>query len=258
MIRLTHLLTEQTDAVKFCKKNILSKPQFSKEKWSAIGVWPPKGGRNVAGTSVPSQHNIGNAIDWHGAKGVGDPVMQELADYLVANHSVYSAKNVIYNRRIWNSPKGWHVYKGEDPHTNHVHIDFKTTAKLKNNNVQKNNDIVQQALWDMYNKTTKNPEKYFKQYKGQWWIPGDDKPEAAAKKLKSLFFNTWYDRLLKIYSFGTAEDKKNINWLTKAVNDVAKLIETGQSGQVPVKFLKWNAQNQTYKLIKQKFNWTYM
>jgi hypothetical protein len=254
MIRLRHLITEQTAATKFCKQDILSKPQFAADKWSAIGIWS---NRNIAGTNVKSQHASGNAIDWHGKKGPGDPVMQQLADYLVDNASKYQIQNVIYNRRIWNSNKGWHRYDGRSPHTEHVHVDFKITGSVSVNN-QKNNDIVQRAIWDMYNKTTRFPEKYFKKYKGSWLIPGDDKPKEAAKNLKNLFINSWYDRLSDIYTSGTKQDKKNVSYLNKAINDVAKLIEAGDSGKVLVKFFKWDSKKQTYKLITQKFNWTYM
>lgn len=254
MIRLRHLITEQTAATKFCKQDILSKPQFSADKWSAIGIWSK---RNIAGTNVKSQHASGNAIDWHGKKGPGDPVMQDLADYLVNNASKYNIVNVIYNKRIWNSPKGWHPYRGKNPHTEHVHVDFKTTGSAVINN-QKNNDIIQRAIWDVYNKTTRFPEKYFKKYKGSWWIPGDDKPKEAAKNLKNLFFNSWYDELIKIYTTGTIEDKRNISYLNRAVNNVAKLIEAGDSGKVAVKFYKWDNKKQRYKLVTHKFNWTYM
>lgn len=257
MIQLRHLITEQTAATKFCKQDVLSKPQFSKEKWSAIGVWSPKGGRNVAGTSVPSEHNIGNAIDWHGAKGIGDPVMQELADYLVANHSTYSAKNVIYNRRIWNSPKGWHTYTGKNPHTNHVHVDFKS-ANVKNINNQKNNDIIQRAIWDMYNKTTRFPAKYFKRFKGSPWVYGDDKAKAASKYLTALFNESWMGIFDELVTNASPEDLKNIQILYKAVKAVATLIQNGDTGKVTFKFKKWDSNQHQYKTIGQSFNWQYM
>jgi hypothetical protein len=114
-------LTPNADA---CLEHVLSKPQFS-GKWSTIGG---KAVRNIGTTSSPSEHALGNALDFHGKQGVGDPVMQELADYLVSNASSLSVKNVIYNKKIWNSPRGWHDYSwtsiGGSPHTDHVHVDF--------------------------------------------------------------------------------------------------------------------------------------
>ena len=88
MISLKHLLAEQTSATKFCKQLVLSKPEFSADKWKAIGIWSK---RNIAGTNTPSQHSTGNAIDWHGKKGPGDPVMQKLANWLVKNADIIQA-----------------------------------------------------------------------------------------------------------------------------------------------------------------------
>jgi hypothetical protein len=33
-------------------------------------------------------------------------------------------RNVIVDRRIWTAGKGWHPYRGADPHNTHVHFDF--------------------------------------------------------------------------------------------------------------------------------------
>ena len=104
-------------------ENILSQPQF-KGKWSTIGG---KAVRTIAGETTMSEHSYGNALDFHGKKGNLDPIMQTLADYLVDNSSELKVKNVIYNYKIWNSPKGWHTYNtsgGKSPHTDHVHVDF--------------------------------------------------------------------------------------------------------------------------------------
>jgi hypothetical protein len=253
MINLKKLITEQTAATKFCKQDVLSRPEFAADKWSAIGIWS---NRNIAGTNVKSQHATGNAIDWHGKEGPGDPVMQELADYLVANANKYNIANVIYNRKIWNKSTGWHRYSGKSPHVEHVHVDFKTNPIAIDN--QKNNDTIQKAIWYMYNRITKSPEKYFKPYKGSWLVPGDDKPKEASSFLKKMFYNRWQDDLMSIHSSGTLQDKQNISNLNKAVIDVAKLIAAGDSGKVTFKFHKWDANKQRYKLTTQVFNWTYM
>ena len=258
MIRLQHLITEQTAATKFCKQDVLSMPQFSADKWSAIGIWPPKGGRNIAGSNTPSQHNYGNAIDWHGKRGKYDPVMQKLADYLVSNASKYNIVNVIYNKKIWNSPKGWHVYNGENPHTNHVHVDFKRSANTKMISNQRINDIIQRAVWNMYNITTRFPEKYFKRFKGSAWIPGDDKPDEAARHLIALYNEAWLEIFDDIISNASAEDLKNIETLNKAVKAVAKLIQNGDAGKVSFKFKKWDNKQQQYKTNSQVFNWQFM
>jgi hypothetical protein len=255
MIHLKHLITEQTAAAKYCKQDVLSKSQFSADKWKAIGVWSK---RNIAGTNTPSQHSFGNAIDWHGKAGPGDSVMQELADYLVTNASKYNIANVIYDRKIWNPKRGWNTYHGQSLHTDHVHVDFKRTGNVKNISKQQNNEIVQRAVWDMYNITTKFPEKYFKRFKGSAWIPGDDKPKEAAQHLIALYRLNWMDVFDKIISNASPEELKNIETLNKAVNAVSKLIQNGDSGKVSFKFKKWDSKQQQYKTIGQVFNWQFM
>lgn len=254
MIHLRHLITEQTAATKYCKQDVLSKSQFSSNKWKAIGIWSK---RNIAGTNTPSQHSYGNAIDWHGAKGIGDPIMQELANYLVDNASKYNIANVIYNRKIWNQTRGWYSYSGQNPHIDHVHVDFKT-SNSKNFTNQKNNDVIQRAIWNMYNITTKFPEKYFKRFKGSPWIYGDDKPAEASKHLIALFNLNWSDIFDEMISTASPEDLQNIELLNKAVKAVAKLIQNGDSGKVSFKFKKWDDKQQQYKTIGQAFNWQFM
>lgn len=254
MIYLRNLIVEQTAATKFCKQDVLSKPEFSANKWSAIGIWSK---RNIAGTNTPSQHSYGNAIDWHGAKGIGDPIMQELADYLVDNASKYHIANVIYNRKIWNQPNGWYHYSGQNPHTNHVHVDFKS-SNSKNFVNQKNNDVIQRAVWNVYNITTRFPAKYFKRFKGSPWIYGDDKPKEASKYLLALYKLNWLDTFDEIITTASQEDLKNIELLNEAVKAVAKLIANGDSGKVSFKFKKWDSKQQQYKTIGQSFNWQFM
>lgn len=102
---------------KNCLNDVLSQPQF-KGKWNQIGGYA---NRNIAGETTKSEHAFGNALDFHGKT---SDVMQTLADYLVSNATRLEAKNVIYNRKIWNSPRGWHPYTGQNPHIDHVHVDF--------------------------------------------------------------------------------------------------------------------------------------
>lgn len=67
-----------------------------------------------------SQHAYCNAEDIHGTAAV----MQAVANFLVHEAGRLNVENVIYNRRIWNAGQGWHAYTGENPHTDHVHVDF--------------------------------------------------------------------------------------------------------------------------------------
>jgi hypothetical protein len=116
-------LESLTDPAVDCLNNVLSQPQF-KGKWSNIWGYAD---RYVAGSKIKSEHSYGNALDYVAKGGDLDPTMQKLADYLVDNASELKVKNVIYNYKIWNSPKGWHDYDtsgGKSAHTDHVHVDF--------------------------------------------------------------------------------------------------------------------------------------
>lgn len=76
--------------------------------------------RNIAGTHTLSDHALGLALDFMGAK-------QNLADYARAHAAELNITYVIYNRRIWSvarNSEGWRPYSGVSPHTDHVHISF--------------------------------------------------------------------------------------------------------------------------------------
>ena len=253
MIQLKQLITEQTAATKYCKQDVLSKPQFSADKWSAIGIWSK---RNIAGTNTPSQHSYGNAIDWHGKQGKLDPVMQELADYLVANANKYNIANVIYNHQIWSSPGSWRSYGGRHKHEDHVHVDFKYNKKNFNNQLY--NEKVQKFLWKIYNITTKYPQNYFKQFKGSPWIYGDDKPNEAAKHLNDLYNLYWSEQIDPLIDKLDLQDIKNVENIQQSVNKIKTLIKNGESGIVPFKFYKWDSAKQRYNKIDIKYNWSYM
>ena len=253
MISLKHLLAEQTTATIYCKRDVLSRAEFSADKWKAIGIMSK---RNIAGTNTPSQHSIGNAIDWHGKKGPGDPVMQKLADYLVSNASKYNFVNVIYNKKIWNSPKGWHVYNGKNPHTDHVHVDFKRDIlSNKNKNNQKNNDQLQRAIWIIYNTLTRYPDRHFKQFKTLF---NDDEIKAS-----SYFSKRYTDKinkpiLKKIELSCSLEDRLNIENIRTACRKLYFLIKDGKNDKIPIEFYKWNKTTNRYKLTVQNIKWDYM
>lgn len=76
--------------------------------------WAPQGGRNVQGTSTPSLHNDGLALDLRAKD------LQAVADWAVKQPGI---QTVIFNRRIWSPGKGWRPYD-KDPHLDHVHVDY--------------------------------------------------------------------------------------------------------------------------------------
>ena len=256
MITLKHLLTEQTSATKFCKQLVLSKPEFSADKWKAIGIWSK---RNIAGTNTPSQHSMGNAIDWHGKKGIGDPVMQKLANWLVKNADIIQAQNIIYNRKIWNPSQGWHAYSGVSPHTDHVHVDFKKVNATANIDNQKNNDLLQRAIWTIYNTITRYPERHFKQFKSWNPLKGGDNEGAAAKYFSKLYTDKINQPILeKIELTSSLEDKLNIENIRNACIEIYYMIKNGKSGKIKIEFYKWNPTYKRYKLTNQTIDWNYM
>jgi len=256
MIILKHLLTEQTSATKFCKQLVLSKPEFSADKWKAIGIWSK---RNIAGTNTPSQHSMGNAIDWHGKKGIGDPVMQKLANWLVKNADIIQAQNIIYNRKIWNPSQGWHAYSGVSPHTDHVHVDFKKVNATANIDNQKNNDLLQRSIWTIYNTITRYPERHFKQFKSWNPLKGGDNEGAAAKYFSKLYTDKINQPILeKIELTSSLEDKLNIENIRNACIEIYYMIKNGKSGKIKIEFYKWNPTYKRYKLTNQTIDWNYM
>ena len=82
--------------------------------------------RNVAGTNKKSAHAEGRALDIH--LSVNDPAEKFIGDQLfrifveVARET--GIDNVIWNRRIWSRGRGHHSYRGQNPHTDHIHIEF--------------------------------------------------------------------------------------------------------------------------------------
>jgi flagellar protein FlgJ len=82
--------------------------------------------RNVAGTNKKSSHAEGRALDIH--LSVHRPDEKLIADQLYrifveAAHET-GIDNVIWNRKIWSRARGQHGYHGQNPHTDHIHIEF--------------------------------------------------------------------------------------------------------------------------------------
>jgi hypothetical protein len=85
--------------------------------------------RNVAGTNKKSSHAEGRGLDFHldandpDQKALGD----ELFDAIIRKADKIGVDNVIWNRQIWSVGKrvaGKRKYTGENPHTDHVHVEF--------------------------------------------------------------------------------------------------------------------------------------
>lgn len=83
--------------------------------------------RNVAGTNLKSSHAEGRAVDIHlnafssEEKGLGD----ELFHAIIRRATSIGVANVIWNRHIWSQLHGGpRPYTGENPHTDHLHVEF--------------------------------------------------------------------------------------------------------------------------------------
>lgn len=78
--------------------------------------------RDVRGGSSKSMHAYGRAFDIGGSK----DTMSKIAEW--ARTHMNNLQYAIYNRRIAGPGMGkpWRKYSGENPHTDHVHLDFMT------------------------------------------------------------------------------------------------------------------------------------
>ncbi|MES9790709.1 hypothetical protein ABWL24_09585 [Priestia megaterium] len=81
--------------------------------------------RNVRGGSSKSMHAYGRAFDISGSAST----MSKIAEW--ARTHMNNLQYAIYNRRIAGPGMGskWRKYSGQNPHTDHVHLDFMTGAR---------------------------------------------------------------------------------------------------------------------------------
>ena len=82
--------------------------------------------RNVAGTNKKSSHAEGRALDIH--LSVSRPDEKLIADSLfrIFVEAAYETgiDNVIWNGVIWSRARGRHHYNGQNPHRDHIHVEF--------------------------------------------------------------------------------------------------------------------------------------
>jgi hypothetical protein len=249
--------TTLTEKAKACLDHILSLPQFSKDKWKSIQKIAY---RKIAGTAVLSQHASGNAIDWVGST----KLMQQLADYLVTNANMLHVKNVIYNKKIWNSPTGWHEYKGVHPHTDHVHVDFTTKDSKSTTNTNSTNwkkhDSVEKFGNDLLKFITTDAEKYFEKFKWTWTSWGDDEVKARA------YFDKQITQAKTSYGINQAgfmkdlfpQTRHNLKELDDVIKYVGELITKGDQGSKTIKYYYYDKTEKKWKTQNVKFVWDYM
>ena len=90
--------------------------------------------RNVAGTSTPSAHSEGRALDI--GLLVSRPLEKALGDRLYAIFIHDAAElvlhHIIWNQRIWSAARGGpRAYTGVSPHTDHVHVAWTRAGSQK-------------------------------------------------------------------------------------------------------------------------------
>ncbi len=64
-----------------------------------------------------SDHNTKDAIDIVNFSGNEASILSDLQKDPTVSY-------IIFNKKIWKPSAGWGVYKGENPHTNHIHVSF--------------------------------------------------------------------------------------------------------------------------------------
>lgn len=259
-----------TPWAEFCMEYVLNLPQFSKQKWKSVVA---RGHKKIGSTSSTSDHADGNAIDWHGANGKFDPVMQQLATFLSKNAKFFNAKYIIYNKKIWSSSQGWHTYvipRGGSAHEDHVHIDFKRTPFINPLTTAANiNKELITIINRIYNVTTAYPEKYFEKYRswnpvrttdsetGNRSVSGDDEEGAAA------WFKSWYStniqsKLDSVLPHASTEDLTNVRRILYVIRSIYNSILRGDSWTNTVNFYKFDTASGKYIPINLKFNWDYI
>jgi hypothetical protein len=90
--------------------------------------------RNVAGTSTPSAHAEGRALDigLDAKKPEEKYLGDQLFEALIECASQMGIHHVIWNRDIWSAAKrGPYRYPGANPHTDHIHVAFTRDGSQK-------------------------------------------------------------------------------------------------------------------------------
>lgn len=92
---------------------------------------------NIGGQS---EHKEGRAWDWMLAanKAADRAAADSVLRWLTANGGTNARRTgvmyIVWNRKIWsvyNQAAGWRVYKGPNPHTDHIHFSFSWAGAMK-------------------------------------------------------------------------------------------------------------------------------
>lgn len=256
-------LNKLTPLAKNCLYDVIE--HFGEDSFSTIGGYNY---RNVAGSDSLSEHAYGNALDIHpknGDKSIGD----QLQKYLLDNRSRLQISTIIWNRKIWSPRKNFaeRTYTGQNPHTDHVHVDFIRGNQAKNpesaiNDNMEINTYVKNLIYAYYNISTKNPAGYFQQFKS--WNPlapgiGDNE-EGAANKLIDRFLKMYDPKLVNYEQLPTItiQNKDNIQTLRQMIDKLTNAILNGRSTNFIVRFYVLNKNTDQYEIKSLNFKWDYL
>lgn len=106
-------MTEYTEAM---WNNVVN--NFPNAKNNFMGGFVNREIRGKEGTGSMSMHAFGRAFDVGGTP----KEMQSIAEYV---KTLPQVQHVIYDRKISSNGSSWRDYKGQHPHHDHVHVDFK-------------------------------------------------------------------------------------------------------------------------------------
>jgi hypothetical protein len=280
-MKLKDLLIEGqlTPAAKKCIEVVTK--EFGRSSFPMIGTFND---RNVAGTSIKSQHAFGNAVDFHVpdelkygpverdshkkhrvASPEGKILGDRVKDFLLQHVDDLDIQLIIWYREDWNRSTNFRKgsYDGVHPHYNHVHVDFIRGKQLSSPNYtnRKNNKFLVDLIGAYYDISTKNPSGYFKQFYS--WNPfapgiGDNEEGAAAKLINR--FETYKPKLKQIESDTNTsrEDLENIQRIREIIDILYQAILDGRSEKFDVDYFKLDTDTNLYKRKTLTFNWNYL
>jgi len=276
MIKLNQILSEATITPRAaaCKKDVLN--HFGQNAYTSVEVYNY---RTIGKSSALSQHAFGNAVDFRVSKtfiGKAENVtakQKRLGDdtlnYLLDNADRFAIQNIIWFKKIYSRPSFQaRNYNGENPHYDHVHVDFVSQNKkdfdtsTKPTSAAVTNKYLVGVISAYYKISTTDPESYFEEFRS--WNPfskgiGDDE-EGASNKLMTRFLKIYEPKLneLERNSSTSIEDKENIQTIRKIVYTLNEAILDGKSINFSVPYYKLVPSTGKYQNAVLIFKWNYL
>jgi hypothetical protein len=276
MIKLNEILSEATITPRAaaCKKDVLN--YFGQNAYTSVEVYNY---RTIGKSSALSQHAFGNAVDFRVSKpfiGKAENVTAEqkrLGDdtlnYLLDNADQFAIQNIIWFKKIYSRPSFQaRNYNGENPHYDHVHVDFVSQNKkdfdtsTRPASAAVTNKYLVGVINAYYKISTTDPESYFEEFRS--WNPfskgiGDDE-EGASNKLMTRFLKIYEPKLneLERNPSTSIEDKENIQTIRKIVYTLNTAILDGKSIDFSVPYYKLVPSVGKYQNAVLIFKWNYL